>query len=59
MAQKETRTGLVMLVKVQYWATSAQPRVQAGPTKDALILMGTVRHSRELVETIVSLPTPE
>lgn len=49
MAQKDTRTGLVMLVKVQYWATSTQPRVQVGPPKDALILMGTVRHSRELV----------
>lgn len=38
-----------MLVKVQDWATSTQPRVQAGPTKDALMLMVTVRHSRELV----------
>lgn len=48
MAQTETRTGLVILVKVLYWAASTLPRVQAGPTKDALMLMGTVRHSREL-----------
>lgn len=48
VTQTETRTGLVMLVKVLCWAASTQPRVQAAPTKDALMLMRTVRHSREL-----------
>lgn len=33
MAQTETRTGLVMLVRVLCWAASTQPRVQAGPQR--------------------------